>query len=281
MNVQLFKTLWGHSGPYATAADQVVAAGFQGFEGPIPAGGPERAEFLEALSSRDLLYIGEISTTGFAVPDPGSTVEDHLEAFERILESSLEAKPIYFSSMAGNDLWSFAETIDFFTKAWEIAQKFQVRVGFETHRSRSLYHPIVTKNLLAELPPIELTLDISHWCNVCERLVLDELPEVLELISERALHIQPRIGYDQGAQVPDPRAPLYQPAVEAHIRWWKSVWKSQKERGFERITMTPEFGPDGYLQVDPYTEKPVADLWELNQWAGHRMKEECLAFLGE
>ncbi|MGE9291175.1 MAG: sugar phosphate isomerase/epimerase family protein, partial [Puniceicoccales bacterium] len=279
MNVQLFKTLWGHSGPYAAAADQVVEAGFHGFEGPIPAGGPERSEFLEALASRNLLYIAEISTTGFAVPDPGSTVEDHLEAFERILERSLEANPIFFTSMAGNDLWSFAETIDFFTKAWEIAGKYQVRVGFETHRSRSLYHPIVTKNLLAELPPIELSLDISHWCNVCERLVLDELPEVLELISTRALHIQPRIGYDQGAQVPDPRAPLYQPALEAHLRWWKSVWKSQQERGFERITMTPEFGPDGYLQVDPYTEEPVADLWELNQWTGHRVKQECEALL--
>jgi hypothetical protein len=30
--------------------------------------------------------------------------------------------------------------------------------------------------------------------------------------------------------------------------------------------MTPEFGPDGYLHLLPFTGAPVADLWELNQW---------------
>jgi hypothetical protein len=38
--------------------------------------------------------------------------------------------------------------------------------------------------------------------------------------------------------------------------------------------MTPEFGPDGYLQVDPYTQEPVADLWELNTWAGQLVRDE-------
>jgi hypothetical protein len=176
--------------------------------------------------------------------------------------------------MAGSDLWEFRESVDFFTEAWEIAAAYGVRVGFETHRSRSLFHPIITKNLLEELPPIELTIDFSHWCVVCERLVLEELPEVLALCAERVLHIQPRIGYDQGAQVPDPRAPMYETAVAAHLRWWKVLWEGQKKRDFSTVTMTPEFGPDGYLQVDPYTRKPVANLWELNVWAGRLVQRE-------
>lgn len=274
MNLKLFKTLWGHRGPYAPAADLVVEAGFHGLEGPIPSTLEQRLEFLAALTSRNLDYIAEISTTGFAVPDPGSTVAQHLEVFERILADSLEAKPLFFSSMAGNDLWEFSEGVEFFTKAWDIAQRYGVRVGFETHRSRSLFHPIMTKNLLAELPPIELTIDFSHWCNVCERLVLDELPDILNLCAERVLHIQPRIGYDQGAQVPDPRAPMYETAVQSHLRWWKVLWEGQRQRGFDTVTMTPEFGPDGYLQVDPYTQKPVADLWELNVWAGRLVQRE-------
>jgi sugar phosphate isomerase/epimerase len=166
MELKLFKTLWGHHGPYASAADLALAAGFHGLEGPLPTDAEKRREFLEAIQSRSLFYIAEISTTGFAVPDPGSTVAQHLEAFERILANSLEALPLFFSSMAGNDLWSFRESVEFFTKAWEIAQCYGVRVGFETHRSRSLFHPIVTRNLLAELPPIELTIDFSHWCTV-------------------------------------------------------------------------------------------------------------------
>jgi hypothetical protein len=277
MELKLFKTLWGHSGSYAKAADQALEAGFDGFEGPIPVNPEERWEFLEAIRSRNLLYIAEISTTGFAVPEPGSTVSEHLEAFKRILNDSLEAGPLFFSSMAGSDLWEFQENVTFLTEAWDIARRHGVRVGFETHRSRSLFHPIITKNLLKELPPIELTIDFSHWCNVCERLVLDELPEVLALCAERVLHIQPRIGYDQGAQVPDPRAPMYGSAVEAHLRWWRALWEGQRRRGVTTVTMTPEFGPDGYLQTDPYTLHPVADLWDLNAWTGRLVKREFQA----
>jgi hypothetical protein len=108
---------------------------------------------------------------------------------------------------------------------------------------------------------------------------LDELPDVLALCAKRVLHIQPRIGYDQGAQVPDPRAPMYKHFVEAHVRWWRALWTGQEKRGFQTVTMTPEFGPDGYQQVYPYTQKPVADLWELNVWTGHLLKREFANFL--
>lgn len=111
-------------------------------------------------------------------------------------------------------------------------------------------------------------------------MLLDELPEVLELCAERALHIQPRIGYDQGAQVADPRAAMYSGALEAYLRWWKAVWAAQQKRGFEVITLTPEFGPDGYQQVDPYTEVPTAELWDLNVWTGSRVQRELEQFLG-
>ena len=264
MDLLFFKTLWGLTGSYAGAAHAARAAGFAGLEGPFPAEPERQRELLDALAAHDLLYIGEISTTGFAVPDPGSTVEQHLDAFERILERTLAARPIFFSTMAGSDLWDFADSVRFLTRAWDIAQRFGVRVGFETHRSRSLFHPTITRAILRETPPIELTLDLSHWCVVTERLVLDELPDVLALVAERALHVQPRVGWDQGAQVPDPRSPLWGTALQAHLRWWRTVWESQRRRGFTRCTMTPEFGPDGYQQLDPRTGAPVGDLWDFN-----------------
>jgi len=113
---------------------------------------------------------------------------------------------------------------------------------------------------------------------VTERLVLDELPEVLDLCAERTLHIQPRVGYDQGAQVPDPRAPEHANDVEAHFRWWQHVWAGQKKRGFEVITMTPEFGPDGYLHCEPFTQKPVADLRDINAYMGNLVRERFHAW---
>lgn len=274
MRPKFYKTLWGNTVPIAEAAAQAAAAGFDGLEGPFPTEAEERRAFREALAEHDLDFIAEISTTGYATPTPGSSVADHLEAFERLLDSALEANPRFFSTMAGSDLWSFAESVDFLTRAWGIVQSRGVRCGFETHRSRSLYHPVRTLELLAELPPLELTLDFSHWCVVTERLVLDERPDVLALCSQRALHIQPRIGYDQGAQVPDPRAPEYAPAVDAHIRWWTAIWEGQRQRGFDLVTLTPEFGPDGYLQCEPFTRRPVADLWELNVWVAGRLRRE-------
>jgi hypothetical protein len=182
--------------------------------------------------------------------------------------------------MCGSDLWSFGESLEFFVRADAIAKSRNIRVGFETHRARSFYHPVRTRELLAELPPIELTLDLSHWCVVTERLVLDELPEILEFCASRALHVHGRVGYDQGAQVPDPRAPEYATALEAHERWWASIWASQQSRGFSCSTMTPEFGPDGYLHEEPFTRRPVADLWTINQWVGKRQRDRCASIGG-
>ncbi len=281
MKLKLFKQLWGHQGSFAEAADQVAAAGFDGIEGPLPTNPEARRAFIDLLAQRGLLYIAEISTTGYATPAPGSTVADHLDAFERILAAGLDARPLFFSTMAGSDLWRFAESVEFLTKAHAIAQRYGVRVGFETHRSRSLFHPVITRELLREVPPIELTIDFSHWCVVTERLVLNELPDVLALCAERVLHIQPRIGYDQGPQVPDPRAPEYETAVTAHFAWWRVLWEGQRRRGFETITMTPEFGPDGYLHLEPFTQKPVADIWDLNSWTGARLREEFDHFARE
>lgn len=265
MRVEFFKTLWGHTGPCTVAADQAVAAGFHGLEGPMPSGEDARREFLETLASRHLLYIAEISTTGFAVPEPGSTVQQHLDAFERGLVLSLPGNPVLVTTMAGSDVWDFSDSVEFLTKAFEMAGRHGVRVGFETHRSRSLFHPIIARRLLGEIPEIEITVDFSHWCNVCERLVLDELPDVLELCAERVLHIHARIGYDQGAQVPDPRSPLCQSAVQAHLHWWRILREGQKKRGFQCSTMTPEFGPDGYQQIHPVTGEPYGDLWDFNR----------------
>ena len=99
MKAQFFKTLWGHSGPYRDAALAAREAGFTGLEGPLPAG---TTEFLDALEEFSIDWIAEISTTGYAVPEPGKSVSDHLDAFERILDRSLPAKPLFFSAMAGS-----------------------------------------------------------------------------------------------------------------------------------------------------------------------------------
>lgn len=76
MVLKLFKTLWGHTGPLAVAADQAVEAGFVGLEGNADISPQRRDELLKALQTRQLKYIQEIITAGGYVPRRGATVEE-------------------------------------------------------------------------------------------------------------------------------------------------------------------------------------------------------------
>ena len=148
-----------------------------------------------------------------------------------------------------------------------MAERYNLEISFETHRSRSLFNPWVTRRIVEVLPQISLTADISHWCVVCERQMATEI-ETIEAIAPHVRHIHARVGYDQGPQVPHPAAPEYAYALAAHQSCWEYFWDAQRKRGFEVSTMTPEFGPDGYLHTLPFTQAPVADLWEINSWMG-------------
>src|SRR5262249_21443741 len=152
-----------------------------------------------------------------------------------------------------------------------ISDDLGIVASFETHRSRSFFNPWTTRDILRQLPTLKLTCDFSHWCVVCERLV-DTEPDIIALCAERAHHIHARVGYDQGAQVPHPAAPEYREALDAHERWWTQIWRSQARRGLTVSTLTPEFGPDGYLHRLPFTGAPVADLEQINTWMAERQR---------
>lgn len=104
--------------------------------------------------------------------------------------------------------------------------------------------------------------------------LLDDVPEILRRCARHALHIHARVGYEEGPQVPDPRAPEYQRHLEAHERWWRMIWESQKERGARESTLTPEFGPPDYMHTLPHTYAPVSDLWEICDWQAERQRDQ-------
>ncbi|MEM9281446.1 MAG: TIM barrel protein [Verrucomicrobiota bacterium] len=282
MEVSLFKTLWGHDGPSSEAGRLVSEAGFDGIEGPYPEEAKEREVFDEVISSGDLLFIAEVSTCtpfGFYVPSPGKSPKDHLDSLRSGIEGSLEGKPLFINTMAGSDAWSFSEAVEFYAKVPDLESEYRISVSLETHRGRYLNSPWSTHRILEEIPDLKLTCDFSHFCVVAERLVLEEEADVLKACADHAFHLQTRVGYSQGPQVPDPRAPEHENDLTTHERWWDEVWKSQLSRGFEHFTITPEFGPDGYLHCAPFSGEPVADLWEINQWIGLREKKRLLSQL--
>ena len=265
MELQIFKTLWGYNGNTESAVKEALAANFDGIEGPAPEKRADAQRIRALFDDSDMTYIAEITTAGSFVPERHATVQDHIDSFADDLEHSLYFDPAFITCLGGCDAWREEDSMEFFSAAMQLAESAGIRVSFETHRSRSLFNPWVTQRIVEQLPDILLTVDFSHWCVVCERLMDTEL-DVINAIADNVLHIHTRVGYEQGPQVPDPRAPEYIYALRAHQRWWQIIWQSQIKRKFKVTTMTPEFGPDGYLHEAPFSQIPVANLWELNQW---------------
>lgn len=276
MKCELFKTLWGHEGSIEEAAALCVESNFQGIEGPVPENPEGLERFIHTLSDHNLDLIAEVSTAtddGMYVPLPHCSVSNHLDSLRAGIESSLPASPRFINTMAGYDAWGFKEVMEFHSAIPGLESEYEISISIETHRGRSLNNPWRTRDVLLEIPELKITCDFSHFCVVAERLILDEEPDILSICANHAFHTQPRVGYAQGPQVTDPRAPEFSDALESHEKWWDTVWKSQNERGFSTCTLTPEFGPDGYLHTLPFTEEPLANLWELNTWIGQRQRD--------
>ncbi len=278
MQLQLFKTLWGHSGPLQEAADQAVAAGFAGLEGNADVSQARFSELQSVLQNSGLRYIQEIVTAGSYVPRRHATVDEHIADVERQLQLGRSLDPQWVTIIGGCDAWSQDQSVRFFGEAQEIAARMNIACSFETHRSRSLFNPWTTLAILQRLPELKLTCDFSHWVVVLERQLDDDWDAVSE-VAKHAQHIHARVGYDQGPQVPHPAAPEYAGALASHQRYWETIWSVQRDRGNSITTMTPEFGPDGYLHTVPFSRLPVANLWEINAWMGKTEREHYQTWL--
>ena len=237
----------------------------------------QRAAFFANLTGTP--WIAEVTTCtppGEYLPIPHQSVEAHLSSLDEGLRRSLPGKPRFITTMAGSDEWDLEEAVRFHAAVLDLEQQHGIAISVETHRGRPTFHPWQTNRLLQNLPDLRLTCDFSHWCVVSERLLLDHEHELLANCAQHVHHIHGRVGYAQGPQVPDPRAPEYAAELTAHERWWDGLLQSMRARGFSAATFTPESGPDGYLHLMPFTQKPVADLWEIHRWLGHRQLERFL-----
>ena len=86
-------------------------------------------------------------------------------------------------------------------------------------------------------------------------------------------HIHARVGFDEGPQVTDPRAPEWQHAVDHHMDWWQRIVDVRKANKEARTTFTSEFGPFPYLHRLPYTNQDIVDQWEINEWMMQELKQ--------
>jgi hypothetical protein len=192
---------------------------------------------------------------------------------------------IHEEMITGSDSWSWGEQERFWPRAIALAEASGLAVSFETHRSRSLANPWAMADWLAAFPGLRLTADLSHWCVVAERLMTPELAPI-QAMAAHVDHIHARIGHAQGPQVNHPFAPEHHQALAAHLACWKLFAASLANHQADHLgdhqprplTLTPEFGPDGYLPTLPFTNQPVADLLEINTAMALWLRQELGAW---
>lgn len=254
MKAKMIKALWGMNGTLEEQVALISKAGYAGIEAAPPSA-EDADRFKLLLDEYQLEYVAMVFTGG----------EDHGATFEEQVKRAVEFRPQLINAHSAKDSMPFDKQVEFFSKALEIEQQAGIPIGHETHRGRALFTPWSAVRLLEELPELKITADLSHWCCVCESLLEDQTANLARVFNN-VIHIHARVGYAQGPQVPHPSAPEYSRELEAHEAWWQHICRLRKANGFETITFTPEFGPPGYLQTLPFTNQPVADLWELCLW---------------
>jgi sugar phosphate isomerase/epimerase len=269
MKLKLVRHLWGVEGThgYAQYLPRWREAGYEAVEASIRLV-PDRARFLRFLKESDLQWVPQVYSRDFV---PGGTVREHLDSLRQQIEECLGHQPLFLNAHSGSDAWSLAQAEDFYGAALALERELGIILSHETHRSRYFGNPWTTHPILKRYPDLKLTCDFSHWVCVAERL-LPDCGEIIRLAAHHCHHVHARVGFEEGPQVSDPRAPEWEQHLAIHEGWWHQIWDSQKQRGVTVSTLTPEFGPAPYLQLLPFTQAPVADLADICDWMARREK---------
>lgn len=264
MELKLIRHLWGVTGTWEETFPRFKEAGYVGIEAPIPEP-DKRSHFRAILDQYGFSYVPMIFTRG-------DTVEQNLDSFRRQVDDAMPWQPLVINCHSGKDAWSDTDNVRFYEQIVRIEKQTGAAVAHETHRKRTFFNPWSTSRILKQVPDLRLCCDFSHWVCVCERL-LDGAEDIVAQCAQHCLHIHARVGYAEGPQVPDPRAPEYANDLDAHERWWSAMWTAQESRGMKISTLTPEFGPPPYLHTLLYTNVPVSDLWSICDWQAQRQAD--------
>lgn len=271
MKLLFFCPRWGQElTPWTTFLDNVKAAGYDGIETSLPANEKEKQQILHELKERDLLLIGQHWET------INPFLGEHLSEYERRLRLLASAKPIFINSQTGKDYYSFDENKKLIDLASKIALETGASIIHETHRGKFSFAAHITKTYLQNIPDLKITLDISHWFNTAETYLADQT-EAVELAISRTEHIHSRVGFIEGPQITDPRAPEWNEVLQQHLSRWDKVIELHRNNNRETFTITSEFGAPPYMPLLPYTKQPIVDQWEVNVYMMNLLKERYKA----
>lgn len=267
MDLRLFRHFWGVQNLNLGLLDDWEKVGYRGLEIP---GFQLNNKWTQAAHDRGWQVMAQIFSDGW---NYSHDVDVHVASFKEQVEKALEVGADRVNCYGGEDAFSDAQAIEFFTRCEEFVAETGADVVWETHRGRAMFNPWRTAAICAAVPSMRLCLDFSHWTCVCERLIND-CDDTLQAAVDRVGHVHARVGSSQAPQVTDPRAPEHKDALEWFQGWWQKMWDGQLAQGAAELSICPEFGPIPYMPSQPYTMQPVADLPQVCDWMAAELSKQ-------
>ncbi|MEO6150688.1 MAG: sugar phosphate isomerase/epimerase [Mucilaginibacter sp.] len=259
MNIKFFAPRWGNTQNWNDFLLRAKRDGYDGAEVNIHADAtPQQLDAMWNDAVRhDMQLIAQHSKTNDA--DFNLHADNYSKWFDLVAPYDWRI----INTQTGKDYFSFEQNKQLVEIAAGHSKKYNVPVLHETHRNKFSFAAHITREYLQSIPGLTLTLDISHWVTVAESFLQDQ-QEAVDLALARTGHLHARVGYTQGPQVPDPRIPEWEVALNHHLGWWDKVIVNKKAEGAAEFTICPEFGSFPCMFHLPATGQPVVDQWELN-----------------
>lgn len=269
MEIKYFCSWWGidHLG-IEPMIKKIKDAGFNGIEIGIPYKSSAKSKLREILNKYNLEAIAhQYQANG--------NFDEYCLSFKESLVSAAEFHPLFINSHSGRDFWTLKENAKLIRIAMEVEKNTGTKIIHETHRKHLLFSTFTAKQYFDLIPELKINADFSHWTCVSESL-LENQNEIIEEAIKRTEHIHARVGYEEGPQISDPRAPEWKLHLEVFTAWWQKIVDKFIDEGREYLTITPEFGPPPYTWTIPYSNKPVNDFFEINCWMKDYLKEKLV-----
>jgi sugar phosphate isomerase/epimerase len=266
MKIKFFCPHWGSKHlDFTDFLGKVKAAGYDGVEMSVPLENSDREEIVKKIKKYGLLHIAQHWETVI------TEFQEHKKEYRERLLNLTSTNPLFINSQTGKDFFSFEQNAELIKIAADVSKQTGIKIIHETHRGKFSYAAHVMFEYMARLPDLRIGFDLSHWCAVAETFLHDQ-PQTVKLAISRADHIHARVGFPEGPQISDPRAPEWKEAVDIHVEWWKRIVERNRAEGKTLFTITPEFGPYPYMTILPHTQQPIANQWEVNVYMKDMLK---------
>lgn len=258
MEIKIVSPQWGHEHLGLTVfLRQIKEAGFDGIDMALPARSSERRLLLDFLDRHGMYFVGhEYQAAGV---DFAAFKSD----YRHRLTDLAAVRPALINSHTGKDYFTLDQHLELIDVASEISAKTGVMIVHETHRGRMGYSPQAMRECLERRGDLAITADFSHWVCVTESM-LEHFADTVEDAIGRTRYVHARVGFEEGPQVSDPRAPEWSYALNHFLGWWDRIVERFRLSGEPLLFFSTEFGPPPYLPRVPFSNQPVADQFEIN-----------------